>query len=70
MVAEFQRKRKEVVKEVERLRAETHDGGIVESWNETKKLRDELKELKGDELTAAQTTAESPHCPDGQGDCD
>ena len=54
MVAEFQRERNEVVKEVERLRAETHDGGIVKSWHETKKLRDELKELKGDELTAAR----------------
>ena len=54
MVGELQREKKEVVKDVERRRAETHDGGVLESWNDAKKLTAELKELTGDELTAAR----------------
>ena len=53
-VTELTAERKQAAKEIERLRAETHDGGILESWNDTKKLRDELKDLKGNELMAAR----------------
>jgi DNA invertase Pin-like site-specific DNA recombinase len=51
-IAKMQRERKTVAKEVERLKAESHSGGQVQTWRETVHISDLLATTTGEELIA------------------